>query len=359
MLQSIPMQRVPGPIGCLLFLLPLMLLSSCGESSGRKQADGAAPVLAEGYLVQPEAHVVSIRATGDLLPMEEVEIKAPVAGNVRTIHFREGQQVNKGALLVEIDNRSWVAQKKGLEARLISAESELGRKEKMLTIQGVSEEAVEQTVAEVSSLKAQIEGLDVMIDLAAVRAPFSGRLGMRNFSPGAWLSQGSIIARLVQSDQVRVHFTIPAKYAAMAGINQEVKLVSSRGGDTATAVVYAIDPRITASSRSLQLRAVMKRAHPAFIPGDFVQVSLEVEKRENALMVPAECIVPELRQHTVFVVRNGKAIRTVVKTGSRTEDRVEIVHGLAPGDTVLTTGHMEVRDGGPVTVLKLHSPVSE
>jgi membrane fusion protein, multidrug efflux system len=132
-------------------VLALIFVTACGQGGGGNKADTVIPVLAEGYLVQPGRHAVSIRSTGDLLANEEVEIKAPVAGNVRSIHFREGQQVQRGALLVEIDNRSWVAQKKGLEARLISAESELGRKRKLLAIEGVSEEDVEQSVAEVNS----------------------------------------------------------------------------------------------------------------------------------------------------------------------------------------------------------------
>lgn len=346
-------------IVCMLSLLLLLLLSSCGESSNRKKIDDSAPVLAEAMVVQPESHTVSIKATGDLLPLEEVEIKAPVAGNVRSIHFREGQQVGKGALLVSIDDRNWVAQKKGLEARLIAAEGELRRKTQLLGIEGISAEEVEKNRAEVDNLKAQIEGLEVMIDLAAVRAPFSGRIGMRNFSPGAWLSQGGAIARLVQTDGMKVHFTIPAQYAHKVAVGRPVKVFSSANGDTAVANVYAVDARINSSSRSLQIRAMLNGKHPTFIPGDFVQVSLELEKKENVLLVPAEAIIPELNQHTVFIVKDGKAKRTVVKTGVRTEDRVEILHGLSPGDTVLISGLMDVRDGAPVTLQQLHTAVTE
>jgi membrane fusion protein (multidrug efflux system) len=336
----------------MLAILPLLLLVSCGEGSGRDREQRNA-VAAEGYVVGPEYHAVNVRTTGDLLASEEVEIKAPVAGNVRTIHFREGQSVRRGDLLVEIDNRSWVAQKKGLEARLISAEGEARRKSKLLAVQGVSAEEAEQAEAEVGSLKAQIEGLDVMIDLAAVRAPFAGRLGMRYFSPGAYLSQGSVIARLVQSDKVKVDFTVPAKYAGEAGIGRSVKVISSNAADTASAEIYAVDPRISTSSRSLRIRAIMHKPNPSYIPGDFVQVLLEVERKDDALMVPAECIIPELKEQAVFIVRGGKAVRQVVETGSRTEDRVEILGGLASGDTVLTTGLMDVREGDRVVVQKL------
>lgn len=349
-------RRIHSPhlsITCVLAGCSLLLLLSCGQGSGR-QKEERREVLAEAYLVQPEFHSVEIRATGDLLANEDVEIKAPVAGNVRKIHFRESQSVSRGALLVEIDDRSWIAQKKGLEARLISAAGELERKKKLLAMQGVSDEEAERAEAEVGSLKAQIEALDVMIDLAAVRAPFAGRLGMRNFSPGAYLSQGSVITRLVQTDRVKVNFTIPAKYAAQAGNGRTVKVISSSGGDTASAEIYAVNPRISPTSRSLQVRAILNAPPPSFIPGDFVQVLLEVERKTDALLVPAECIIPELKTQSVFVVRDGKAQRREVETGSRTEDRVEILRGLSPGDTVLTTGLMEVKEGDRVELQKLH-----
>lgn len=353
MIQRRRIQFPYTAVTCVLAGFSLMLLLSCGQGSGREKEERR-DVMAEGYIVQPEYHTVSIRATGDLLANEDVEIKAPVAGNVRKIHFRESQSVSRGALLVEIDNRSWIAQKKGLEARLISAAGELERKKKLLAMQGVSDEEAERAEAEVGSLKAQIEGLDVMIDLAAVRAPFAGRLGMRNFSPGAYLSQGSVITRLVQTDKVKVNFTIPSKYSAQAANGKTVRVVSSSGGDTASAEIYAVNPRISPSSRSLQVRAIMNSQHRSFIPGDFVQVLLEVERKTDALLVPAECIVPELKKQSVFVVRDGKAQRREVETGSRTEDRVEILRGLSPGDTVLTTGLMEVKEGDRVALQKLH-----
>lgn len=342
-----------------VLLLPLLLAAGCGEGSGGKGPAGDLPVSAEAWLVRPEPHTVRIRSTGDLLPLEEVEIKAPVAGNVRAIHFREGQQVRAGALLVTIDDRGWVAQKKGLEARLLSAEGELERKKKLLAINGVSVEEVEQGTAEVGGLKAQIEALEVTIDLAAVRAPFAGQLGMRNFSAGAWLTQGSTITRLVQADGMKVNFTIPAQHAAKVAIGQTVTMTSSNGGDTATARVYAIDPRINSSSRSLQVRARLDGTPRGFVPGDFVQVLLEIERKEQALLVPAESIIPELNTQSVYILRGGKALRREVETGSRTERRVEILRGIAPGDTVLTSGLMEIRDGSVIMLQALHGTETE
>jgi membrane fusion protein, multidrug efflux system len=333
----------------LLTLILLIIVTSCRQNkdSGQRQAS---TVKVEGYVVEPEFYTVSIRTTGELLSYEEVELKTPVSGNVLNIYFREGQYVNKGDLLVEIDNRSWTARKIGLKARLTSAQSELTRKKELLKMEGVSQEDMEQSQAEVSNLKAQIEELDVMIDLAHIRAPFSGLLGMRDFSPGAFLSQGEIITRLVQNDKIKVNFSIPSRYAARAEKHQEVTIISSATGDSAIAVIYAVDPIITPSSRTLNIRALLDNKTKGFMPGDFAQIIFEVEQYDDALLVPAESVIPELNRQVVYLAKNGRAVRQEVETGSRTHNRVQILKGLSPGDIVLTTGLMTLQDGDQVEI---------
>jgi membrane fusion protein, multidrug efflux system len=329
--------------------LMLLLHFSCGGGpEENNRATG--PVSVEGYQVEPEMFRVTIRATGELLANEEVELKAPVSGNVLRIHFREGQLVRQGDLLVELDYRSWSARKRGLEGRVVAAESDLERRRALLKIEGVSLEEVEQLKAEVTSLKAQIEELDVMIDLAHVRAPFSGRVGMRNFSKGAYMSQGEAITQLVQGDKLKVSFTIPARYSRVVDKGVPVTMISTSSGDTVSANIYAVDPKISSTSRSLQIRALFDNTASGFIPGDFVQIIMEVAQNDNALLVPAEAVIPELNNQVVYVARDGKAVRTTVKTGARTQDRVHISQGLKDGDIVLTTGLMAIRDGDPVVV---------
>jgi membrane fusion protein, multidrug efflux system len=338
----------------LLTALPIILLGSCqrGGNSGGNQASRV--LAADGHRVQTQPFQVHIRATGDLLSYEEVELKTPVAGTVLGIYFDEGQQVRKGDLLVEIDNRAWMAQKKGLEAQLEFTESELARKRELLSIEGVSLEEVERSQAEAAQLKARIEELEVMIDLSRVRAPFGGQLGMRNFSLGAYMAQGETITHLVETGRLRVHFSIPAKYASLARTGQEVTLISSAAGDTATARIYVVDPMISASSRSLQVRALLENSQGRFLPGDFIQVEMLVEQTEKALLVPAESVIPELGTQVVFVVRNGQAARQEIEVGARTENMVQVLRGLSPGDVVLTTGLMEVRDGIAVEVRNIN-----
>lgn len=341
----------------MIIALFLIFSFSCSRQETSQQTRQALNV--EGYRVVPEAFTISIGATGELLPWEDVEIKTPVAGNVVGIYFDEGEKVSEGDMLVAIDSRTWQARRQGLQARLITAKSELERRRELFRIDGASQEDIEQSETEVSSLEAQIEELEVMIDLAQVRAPFSGSLGMRDFSPGAYLSQGETVTRLVKTDLLKLDFNIPARYATLAGKGNAVTLVSASSGDSATAKIYAIDPAVNPASRSLQIRAELNNPNGRFFPGDFVQITFEVAQLSDALLVPAESVVMELNRQVVFIAKDGVAHRCEVETGARTREKVQIVRGLKEGDIVLTTGLMEISDGDEINVTITDQEVSE
>ncbi len=329
----------------------LALLAIAATSCKQNNNAGQPPVRVlnvDGYRLIPEFFATKINANGNLLAWEDVEIRTPVAGNVLNIYFDEGQVVSEGELLVEIDNRQWVARKNGLRARLLSSQNELARKQQLLEVDAVSLEEVEQSQAEVDNLLAQIEELEVMIDLSHIRAPFDGRLGMRNFSKGTYLSQGGIITRLVQNDRLKVDFNIPAKYADCELMGKTVFIKSSGGDRLSQAVIYAVDPMISAQSRSLNLRARLDNSKMTFMPGDFVRIECEVDQFDNALLVPAEAVIPELNAQVVFVAEGGIAKKREVLIGARTPDRAMITGGLSPGDIVLTTGLMEISEGSAI-----------
>ncbi|MFW5657753.1 MAG: efflux RND transporter periplasmic adaptor subunit, partial [Bacteroidota bacterium] len=258
---------------CLLFpglVIFLSAFTSCKQEQEQGQDTQQRKV--DAVIVNPSSLSVMVTSTGDLLPNEQVEIKAPVSGNVMSIHFEEGTFVRKGENLITIDDRSWKAQLEGLKAAHASAVSELNRKEALLDIEGASTEEVEQARATVKNLQAQINELNIMIDLASVKAPFSGQVGMRDFSLGAYLQQGTSITTLAQTNPIKVDFTIAAKYASKISVGQQVKITSPTNNDTTIATVYAIDPVINLSNRSLQIRALLANKEHQLIPGDFIRV---------------------------------------------------------------------------------------
>jgi membrane fusion protein, multidrug efflux system len=332
-----------------LLILSLAMIA-CGQIEGRQNVNERQAVRADGILVRPSPFTSSITSTADILPFEQVELSSPISGNVLEIYFREGQNVRKGDLLVKIDDRTWKAQQKGLEARLSSANNELDRSRALLEIEGASREDVDRAEAEVTNLQAQIEEMQVRINLANIRAPFSGRVGMRDFSTGAFLSQGQRITQLVQTDKLRVNFTLPARYASFVQVDQEISVVTSASNDTSNAVIYAINPMLNVSTRSLQVRAIMDNGKNIFMPGDFANIRLKVEQLQDALMIPSESIIPEMNANVVYKVENGKAKRQPVEVGFRTETSVQVTRGITAGDTVLTTGLLQVQDGVNVQI---------
>jgi len=327
----------------------ILAFASCSNSDNKslKSKNGALKVKA--HIAKKQSFTVKINSTGELLANEIVELKTPISGNVTNIYFTEGQFIKKGDLLVEIDNRSWIASKKGLESLLNSSKSELERKQKLLKIEAVSLEEVEQLQAQINNLKSQIEELEVKIDLSKIKAPFSGKLGMRNFSPGAYLAQGEKITDLAQTNNLKVHFSIPAKYANLAEINQQIKVVGSSSFDTVVANIYAIDPIINSNSRNLNIRALITNNN-SLIAGDFVKVRFPIKKYENAILLPAEAVSPELNAQIAYVFKSGFAKKIIVITGERTDNRIQIISGINHGDTIITTGLMEVRDGLAVEI---------
>ena len=329
----------------------LVILSSCREQASKSRE--RSPMKVEVIIAKPSPLSVVVKSTGDLLPNEQVEIKSPVAGNVMSIHFKEGEFVRKGDLLVKIDDRNWKARLEGLEARLATALNELKRNETLLKIEGTSEEEVDQARATVSELKAQIDELKVMIDLAAIKAPFSGRLGMRDFSTGAYLQQGAFITNLAQTDPLKIDFSVPARYAGRIHDGITVQVGTTGTGKTSEATVYAVDPVVSISNRSIRARALLGNPGQTFVAGDFVQVSLEIEETGEAILVPAESVIPELKTHVIYKIKQGKAARTDVTIGIRTESNIQVLSGIEPGDTVMVSGLLEINDGDKVMVSEI------
>lgn len=338
-------------ITILLFLL-LVVLLSC-KRSGRSDDDENPALAVDGILVEQSEFLSSVTTTGNLLPYEDVELKSPIAGNVLAIYFKEGQVVNKGERLIQIDDREWKARQKGILAQLASSETELERRKALIDIQGTTQEEIDRLEATVQNLQAQVEELQVSISLARVSAPFAGEVGMRDFSLGAYLSEGQTITRLVQVDRLKVDFNLPARYAGEVREGHEVQVIVASARDTLQATVYAINPVVNRATRNVQVRALLENRSNAFIPGDFVEVIVALEQSDSAFLVPTEAVVPELNAHIVYKVQNGRANKQEVSLGTRTASRVQILSGIEEGDTVLVTGLLQVSDGAEVEVREL------
>ncbi|MEZ4805496.1 MAG: efflux RND transporter periplasmic adaptor subunit [Bacteroidia bacterium] len=333
------------------FISIILLLNACSNESAKKEVAGNS-LNVEGFVTRTESFNNKTQTTADLLANEQVEIKTPLSGQVMEIFFKEGESVTKGKLLVRMDDRVWKAQIPGFKAELEVAEKDYERKKDLLSIGGSSQEEIDNAYSKIEGLKSNLEQLYINIDLANIKAPFSGQLGMRNFSKGAFLNQGDLITTLTQTNLLKLNFTLAQNHKNSIQIGKKIKVLI--GTDTFNAEVYAINPQINAQSRTLQIRAILEQSkNKTILPGTFAEVLMSSESVNDAILIPTEAVIPSLNEQTVYISMNGKAKRKVVELGNRNADKVHIIKGLNVGDTLICTGLLQIKDGMPINVQSL------
>jgi membrane fusion protein (multidrug efflux system) len=336
----------------LLLSAVVVLHPGCRESGNRQAAAGAgnAPAVADGIVLQPGMLENNITSTGTILANEDVEIRSEISGRIVSISFTEGSFVKKGDTLLRIDDRELKAQEKRLELDQKLADEDLYRKEKLFEMKAVSQEELNRAVNQSGVISAQLELIRAQLSKAAIIAPFSGKIGLRQVSPGGYISSSTFIARLIQDDPVRIEFTLPERHISQLNQRSRISFRVSGIDSSFAGEVYAVEPVIDPSTRSVTIRALSTNHRYLLVPGAFAQVEISLERIPDALNIPSEAIIPQLSGKKVLICRDGKVESRVITTGIRTDQEVQVTTGLQPGDTVLTSGLLMLRDGMNVKV---------
>lgn len=296
-----------------------------------------------------------IKITGSLLPNESVTIMSEVAGMVTEIMFEEGQKVRKGDLLLRLKDDELRAQLEKLKySRKLAQETE-NRQRQLLEKEAISQEEYDITLTNLNTSEADIKLLQTQIERTYMRAPFDGILGLRQISEGAYITSSTSITTLYNLDPMKVAFAIPGKYVNKVNVGDEIAFSTEVSNQLFKGEVYAIEPQIEANTRTVQIRAYAGNKDAQLIPGQFAKVELLMERIEDALMLPAYAVIPELNGHKLFLVKDGKAIQRMVQIGVRTESEVQILEGLNPQDTVITSGLLEIRPGIEVKLKSINN----
>ena len=314
-------------------------------------ATNAIPVKAQ--LIRSLELTDFITVSGSTLPAEEVMVSSEVPGKVKEILFREGDVVKKGASLIHLDDDELMAQRNRLEVQARLNEKIAERLKALYEKEGVSLQELEIAEAEYQKALSELTLLDAQLEKRVIRAPFSGRLGLRLISEGSYLAPGTAIVPLVKSDPIKIEFSVPEKYSRMIGkgTNIEFQVDGIPGRQKAT--VEAADPTIDATTRTFRLKASAQNPGSKIIPGAFANVRVNLKAYDQTILVPTEAVVPELGGKKVFVYRGGQAESVPVTTGIRQEARIQVTEGLEPGDTIITTGVLQIRPGAAVTITEL------
>lgn len=326
-----------------------LLLLSCGGGNPDIVSPRDTGVMVVDYaVVQPTGVANVINIPGSLLATESAMLSAQSSGKVTEILFEEGEAVQKGQILVRLDDRALRAQQKMLDAQVKTAEKDLGRKQQLADIQGVSASDIDDANLKVSDIQAQKDEIDVQIDHTTIRAPFSGIIGLRSVSVGAYLAAGDPVAQLVKRDPLKLEFDVPEKYATQVKEGQSVRFMLDGSRQIFEAKVYAAAAAINASTRALRVRAKAPNKDGKLIPGAFADVTISLDSIPDGLMIPTDAIVPKLNDQLVFQIQNGKVHEAPVHTGIRKTSTVQIVKGLQAGDTIMVSGLLQAREGLPV-----------
>ncbi len=307
-----------------------------------------------GQIIKPHLITDQLFVSGKLMPDEEVDLSFEASGKIIDINFTEGSSVKKGQLLAKVNDSQLQAQLARLEAQMPLAEDRVFRQNALLQRDAVSKEAYEQVKTELATLHADIENVKASIAMTELRAPFDGVIGLRQVSTGAYASPTTVIAKLTKITPLKVEFAVPERYARQIrkGTNLTFKIEGKL--EEFKAQVYATESSIDPETHTLTVRAIYPNHNGLLLPGRYADVSLKQEEISDAIAIPSEAIVPEIGKNKVFVYRSGKAYPVDVEIGIRTEAEIQIVKGLSAGDTILTSGTLQLRTGMPVTIDQLN-----
>ncbi len=363
--MNIVKKRFPGRVLC---AISIFILTGCNggvEGTSDKprtttKATNSSPVKSQkprGLPVRAEQVTVAkvvdkVTAVGSLLAEESVIIRPEIDGRIINLHFEEGQLVEVGQRLVTIDSTEYAAQLSAIKADLRTEQQKFDRLQELFEKEFISKEALDIQQGSVEKLAARVEEAQSVLNKTRILAPFSGIVGLREVSPGAYVRAGADIVPLENVASIKVDFRIPEIYLSKIKGNPKVSLkLDAYPNEVFRGKVYAVQPAVDKSTRTVLMRARIANKQGKLKPGMFARVSMVLATRPKAITVPEQALWPQGTDNYVFKVIDGNVKLTKVLVGKRQPGSVEIDSGLISGDLVVTEGQIKLRDGAPVMVL--------
>jgi membrane fusion protein (multidrug efflux system) len=319
-----------------------------GDSKGK---DGKGKVMTvSGIVVKTQTFDNNLSLSGSIEANEQVEIRSEISGIVEGIYFKEGSNVAKGQLLFKVNDVELRAQLQQAKTKQGLASENERRAKLLLAKEAISQEEYDVARADFKLAQSQVQLIDAQIAKTSVRAPFSGKIGLRSISPGTYITPSLLVAKLVNISQLKITFSIPEKYANQVKTNSNFTFTVAGSTEKYQAKVYAIEPEVEISTRTLQVRAVAENKDGKLLPGTFANVELPLDIIKDAIVVPTEAIIPVQDGKKVLISNNGKVKEIKVETATRTDASILVLSGLKAGDTLITTGVMSLKEDDGVKV---------
>ena len=298
---------------------------------------------------------------GSLAAVHQVTITPEIGGRITAVLFTPGATVQDGEPLVQLNDGPERGDLANYQAQARLAALSWQRSEALAQRQVGPQQTVDQNQAQLDQARAQILKTEALIAQKLIRAPFAGRLGVRQIELGQYLTAGAAIVTLTELQQLVVNFTLPSTMRAEIALGQSVNVTADAfPGRAFTATIAVIEPQIRADTRTMMVQATLANPDEALLPGMFVNAAVVLPPEPDRVVLPETAVDYTLYGDSVYVVREEgkdaggkpvlKAFRTAVKTGTRWADNVAILSGVSPGERVVAAGQIKLQDGAPVIV---------
>lgn len=343
------MKRIISIVFGILVLGLIIIFKPAGKTPP-KGLGGApkAPIAVTYAIVRDTVFTRSIIVTGNLAPRDMVRIAPEIAGRIISLSFTEGARISQGQVIAKLDDSELQAQLTKLKALLALAETNAKREKSLLLGGGTSQELFERAENNVTTILADIAVVKSAIAKTSIKAPFSGTVGIKQLSKGSYVSPGSVITELVNTQPIRIEASIPERHGMHLKKGMTIQFRQAGDATMHEAVIHAINPLIDNTTRTIGIVALNKNIRNEFKPGAFAEVILPMSNPEPAILIPNEAAVPDIRGQRVFILRNGKAIPQPIVTGMRTDASLEILKGISIGDSLIISGASLVKPNAPV-----------
>lgn len=336
----------------LLIGLPILLAAmiSCkSEAKDKTDTKEKPPVSVDVIIAGNTDFTSDIEVNGTVLSDEMVELHPEVGGRLTFLNIPDGARITKGTILAKVNDADLQAQLQQQKVQLDLAEKTEQRLKKLLAVNGVDQASYDATLSQVNLYNANINVLQAQIDKTIIKAAFSGRLGLRLVSEGAYVSTATVIGTLQETDKIKIDFSVPEAYVNLVKTGKIINIQTNASKEDYTATISAVEPQINTATRNIKVRARLNKG--SISPGAFVKVLLN--EKMKGIVVPTNAIIPDALASQVVLVKNGKAFFQNVETGIRNSDVVEITKGIQVGDSIVVSGVLYVRPNGMVKVKKI------
>ena len=332
-----------------VIVLLFVMLDACKGKPETPTPKKAPPTIVDVLIAEPQSIANTVEANGTVVAAEYVELHPEIAGRLTYLNVPEGKRIAQGTVVARINDADLRAQLQKSKVQLQLQEKTLERYKKLLDVSGINQSDYDIVENQVNSLKADMDYTQTLIDKTVIRAPFSGVAGLRQVSPGAFVTTSTVLVTIQQIDKIKIDFTLPESYSNMVRIGSSVDVEVDAANKThKKAIIIATEPQVNQSTRNIKVRGVLQGGDAN--PGAFVKVYLNASVDKKAIMVPTNSIIPDDKNNQLILVKDGKASFVTVQTGIREANNVEITKGVTPGDSVVVTGVLFAKPKAPLKV---------